>query len=81
MKIIPLLEVLVNPADINYTITVTVNDEPVEPFEGTDNIFPMDEIDEQYFISATAEGYDEGTDNVTADTDHIVTITLNPTLP
>lgn len=76
-----LLEVLVNPADIDYTITVIVNDEPVEPFEGIDNIFPMDEIDEQYFISVTAEGYDEGTDDVTADTDHIVTITLNPTLP
>lgn len=75
-----LLEVLVNPADIEYTITVTQADVPVEPFAGMTNVFPMDAIDEQYNITVTAEGYDQFTTDVTADSDQIVQATLNPTV-
>lgn len=77
-----LLEVLVNPADVDYTITVglTVGGDPVEPFAGLENVYPMDEIDEQYTITVTADGYDTFTDDVTADTDRIVQVTLTPTV-
>ena len=76
-----LLEVLVNPPEAEYTITVELasGGEPVEPFTGLDNVYPMDSIDEQYTITVTAEGYDEFTTDVTADSDQIVQATLTPT--
>ena len=76
-----LLEVLVNPADAPYTITVepTVGGEAVAPFTGFDNVYPMDEVGEQYSITVTAEGYDQFTTDVTADSDQIVQATLTPT--
>lgn len=76
-----LLEVLVNPADVDYTITVglTSGGEPVEPFAGVDNVYPLDEIDEEYTVTVNAEGYNEFTTEITADTDHIVQATLTPT--
>lgn len=73
-----ILEVLVNPPTAQYIIIVTQNEEPIESFEGTDNIFPMDEIDAQYSISVTADNYQEFTQQVTADADHIVTAVLTP---
>ena len=78
-----LLEVLVNPVDIDYAIEVTLTSggEPLEPFAGTDNIYPLDEIDENYTITVTAEGYEEFTQAVDANEDHIVTATLTPTGP
>ena len=78
-----LLEVLVNPADVDYTIEVALTaepDTPIEPFAGLDNVYPMDEIDEQYTITVTATGYDEFTTDVTADSDQIVQATLNPSV-
>lgn len=78
-----LLEVLVNPADVEYTITVglTSGGEPVEPFAGLENVYPLDSIDENYTITVTADGYEEFTQRVTADSDHIVQATLTPTGP
>ena len=76
-----LLEVLVNPPEAEYTITVelTSGGEPVEPFAGLENVYPLDSVDEEYTVTVTAEGYEEFTQNVTADTDHIVQATLTPT--
>lgn len=78
-----LLEVLVNPADVDYTITVglTAGGEPVEPFAGLTNVYPLDSIDEEYTVTVTAEGYEEFTQQVTADSDQIVQATLTPTGP
>ena len=77
-----LLEVLVNPADVEYTITValTSGGDPIEPFAGLDNVYPLDNIDEEYTVTVTAEGYDDFTQEITADTDHVVQATLNPTI-
>ena len=76
-----LLEVLVSPADADYTITVglTSGGEPIEPFAGLANVYPMDSIDEEYTVTVTAEGYEEFTQQVTADSDQIVQATLTPT--
>lgn len=78
-----LLEVLVSPADVDYTITVglTSGGELVKPFAGLENVYPMDSIDEEYTVTVTAEGYEEFTQNVTADSDQIVQATLTPTEP
>ena len=78
-----LLEVLVSPVDAEYTITVglTSGGEPVEPFAGLTNVYPLDSIDEEYTVTVTAEGYEEFTQNVTADSDQIVQATLIPTGP
>lgn len=73
-----ILEVLHNPPDVEVTIAVTYNQEAVEPFEGT-TVYPLDNIDGEYTITVTAEGYEEATETVTADQDHIVTIELTPT--
>ena len=76
-----LLEVLVSPADVDYTITVglTSGGDPIEPFAGLENVYPLDNIDEQYTITVTATGYEEFTQQVTADSDQIVQATLTPT--
>lgn len=76
-----LLEVLVSPADVDYAITVglTSGGEPVEPFAGLENVYPMDSIDEEYTVTVTAEGYEEFTQSVTADSDQIVQATLTQT--
>ena len=76
-----LLEVLVSPADVDYTITVglTSGGEPVKPFAGLENVYPLDSIDEQYTITVTATGYEEFTQQITADSDQIVQATLTPT--
>lgn len=76
-----LLEVLVSPADVDYTITVglTAGGDPIEPFAGLENVYPLDNIDEQYTITVTATGYEEFTQQVTADSDQIVQATLTPT--
>ena len=78
-----LLEVLVSPADVDYTITVglTSGGDPVEPFTGLTNVYPLDSIDEEYTVTVTAEGYEEFTQQVTADSDQIVQATLTPTGP
>lgn len=78
-----LLEVLVSPADVEYTITVglTSGGEPVEPFAGLNNVYPLDSIDEEYTVTVIAEGYEEFTQQVTADSDQIVQTTLTPTGP
>lgn len=75
-----LLEVLVSPADAEYTIEVelTSGSEPVEPFAGLDNVYPLDSIDEEYTITVTATGYDTYTDEITANTDQIVQVELTP---
>lgn len=75
-----LLEVLVNPPEAEYTITVelTSGGEPVEPFTGLENVYPLDSVDEEYTVTVTAEGYEEFTQNVTADSDQIVQATLTP---
>lgn len=77
-----LLEVLVNPPEAEYTITVELasGGEPVEPFAGLENVYPLDSVDEEYTITVTANGYEEFTQNVTADSDHIVQATLTPTV-
>ena len=76
-----LLEVLVSPADVEYTITVELasGGEPVEPFIGLGNVYPLDSVDEEYDVTVTAAGYEEFTQRVTADADHIVQATLTPT--
>ena len=76
-----LLEVLVSPADVEYTITVELasGGEPVEPFTGLENVYPLDSVDEEYTVTVTATGYEEFTQQVTADSDHIVQATLTPT--
>lgn len=78
-----LLEVLVSPADVDYTITVglTSGGDPVEPFAGLTNVYPLDSIDEEYTVTVTAEGYEEFTQQITADSDQIVQATLTPTGP
>lgn len=78
-----LLEVLVSPADVDYAITVglTSGGDPVEPFTGLTNVYPLDSIDEEYTVTVTAEGYEEFTQQVTADSDQIVQATLTPTGP
>ena len=75
-----LLEVLVNPPEVEYTITVELasGGEPVEPFAGLDNVYPLDSVDEEYTITVTATGYEEFTQQVTADSDQIVQATLTP---
>lgn len=77
-----LLEVLVNPANVDYTITVglTAGGDPVEPFAELGNVYPLDSIGEGYTVTVTAEGYDEFTTDVTADSDQIVQATLNPSV-
>ena len=76
-----LLEVLVNPPEAEYTITVELasGGEPVEPFAGLENVYPLDSVDEEYTVTVTADGYEEFTQRVTADSDHIVQATLTPT--
>lgn len=76
-----LLEVLVNPADVDYTITVglTAGGDPVEPFAGLENVYPLDSIDENYTITVTADGYEDFTQAIDADADYIVTANLVPT--
>lgn len=76
-----LLEVLVNPPEADYTITVELasGGEPVEPFTGLENVYPLDSVDEEYTVTVTATGYEEFTQRVTADADHIVQATLTPT--
>lgn len=77
-----LLEVLVNPPEAEYTIIVALTtepDTPIEPFEEGGNVYPLDEIDEEYTVTVTADGYEEFTQQVTADSDHIVQATLTPT--
>ena len=76
-----LLEVLVNPPEAEYTITVELasGGEPVEPFAGLENVYPLDSVDEEYDVTVTAAGYEEFTQRVTADADHIVQATLTPT--
>lgn len=73
-----LLEVLVNPPEAEYTITVELasGGEPVEPFAGLTNVYPLDGIDEEYTVTVTAAGYEEFTQQVTADSDQIVQATL-----
>lgn len=75
-----LLEVLVSPADVDYTIEVelTAGSEPVEPFAGLENVYPLDNVDEEYTITVTAEGYDTYTDEITASSDQIVQVELTP---
>lgn len=77
-----LLEVLVNPPEAEYTITVELasGGEPVEPFAGLENVYPLDSVDEEYDVTVTAAGYEEFTQRVTADSDHIVQATLTPTV-
>ena len=76
-----LLEVLVSPADVDYAITVglTAGGDPIEPFAGLDNVYPLNNIGEEYIITVTATGYEEFTQQVTADSDQIVQATLTPT--
>lgn len=78
-----LLEVLVNPPEAEYAITVELasGGEPVEPFTGLENVYPLDSIDEEYTVTVTATGYEEFTQQVTADTDQIVQATLTPSQP
>ena len=73
-----LLEVLVNPPEAEYTITVELasGGEPVEPFAGLTNVYPLDGIDKEYTVTVTAAGYEEFTQQVTADSDQIVQATL-----
>ena len=74
---------LVTPPDANYTVTVglTSGGDPVKPFVGLENVYPLDSIDEEYTVTVTAEGYEEFTQQVTADSDQIVQATLTPTGP
>ena len=76
-----LLEVLVNPPEAEYTITVELasGGEPVEPFTGLENVYPLNRVDDEYTVTVTAEGYEEFTQQVTADSDQIVQATLTPT--
>lgn len=78
-----LLEVLVNPPEAEYTITVELasGGEPVEPFAGLENVYPLDSVDEEYDVTVTAAGYEEFTQRVTADSDHIVQAILTPSAP
>lgn len=79
-----LLEVLVNPPEAEYTITVALTtepDTPIEPFEEGGNVYPLDEIDGEYTVTVTADGYEEFTQSVTADSDTIVQATLTPNQP
>lgn len=75
-----LLEVLVSDIHGNAIpgceITVTKEEEQIEPFAETDNIFPLDEIDGEYVVNVSAPDYVAQEINVTANEDQILTVTL-----
>lgn len=77
-----LIEVLVNPPEAEYTITVEDEAEPgtpIEPIEGLHNVYPMDDLDGSYLVTVTAEGYDDFEQRVEAsEGDNIVQATLTP---
>lgn len=76
-----LLEVLVNPADVTYTISVALTAEPdtlIEPLEGLGNIYPLDTLEEEYTVTVTAEGYDTSEQQITADQDYVLQVELTP---
>ena len=55
-------------------------DSTIVTVNGTlENVYPLDSIDEEYTVTVTAAGYEEFTQRVTADADHIVQATLTPT--
>ena len=70
------LEVLVEPHDATITVTYGDADTPVEPIQGTTNMFKLTEIDETYTITASKEGYTSQEQQITADQNHIVEFTL-----
>lgn len=57
-------------------ITVTKEEEQIEPFAETDNIFPLDEIDGEYVVNVSASGYVARETDVVANEDQILTVTL-----
>lgn len=69
-------EVLVLPVDVTITVTYGDADTPVEPIQGTTNMFKLTEIDETYTITASKEGYTSQEQQITADQNHIVEFTL-----
>ena len=77
-----LLEVLVSPPEVEYTITVelsTAPGEPIEPLAGLHNVYPLDDVDGSYTVTITAEGYDTYEQTVTPeDGDVILQAELTP---
>lgn len=76
-----LLEVLVSPEDVDYTITVALSTSPgesIDPLGDLGNVYPLDEIDEKYTITVNATGYTEYTNEITADKDYVLEVTLTP---
>lgn len=69
-------EVLVDPADATITVTYGDADTPVEPIQGTTNMFKLTEVDETYTVTASKEGYTSQEQQITADQNHIVEFTL-----
>lgn len=71
-----IVEVLVDPHDATITVTYGDADTPVEPIQGTINMFKLTEVDETYTITASKEGYTSQEQQITADQNHIVEFTL-----
>lgn len=71
-----LMEVVVSPSDAEISVTYGDAATPVEPIEGTTNLFTLTETDETYSVTVSKEGYTEQTQEITADQNHIVEITL-----
>lgn len=71
-----ILEVIVSPNNATIAVTYGAEATPVEPITGTTNLFALTETDEDYTVTVSAEGYTTQEQDVTADQNHIVEITL-----
>ena len=71
-----ILEVVVEPHDTTITVAYGDAATPVEPIQGTTNMFKLTEVDETYTITASKEGYTSQEQQITADQNHIVEFTL-----
>ena len=69
-------EIIVDPHDATITVTYGDADTPVEPIQGTTNMFKLTEVDETYTITASKEGYTSQEQQITADQNHIIKFTL-----
>lgn len=68
-----LLEVVTTP--VNAAVVVTVNEEEVQPFEGT-RVYPMDEESATYTVTVSAEGYTTQEQEIEATENQLIEITL-----
>ena len=73
------IEVLVQPSDATVSVTYGDSATPVEPLNGTTNMFKLTEIEQTYTVTATLEGYTTQEQDVDDNTlSQIIEITLQP---